>query len=258
MVAVAVDALVDRAHRTLDPELPQDRDGPAERSPRLLREQHHGDNERGDHEPELDPQVGADVVVADRQDEAHSGECERRRAAERTFEQHRPGDRTALPRVAAGRLEDAHPVAADRRRQDLPGRVRGEVRAHQPAQPVEDPACREQLLPAPGHRPDGDDHDRDRPEEVGEVRVAEDVERLPYVDLPDDVGGAEAGDDEGRADPDRAAPHREVNEACTRRSASIASSMSASEWAGDSGSDRSSAPARSVTGSGGWSGNISR
>src|SRR4029079_1440141 len=99
---------------------------------------------------------------------------------------------------------------------------------HQPAQPVVDAAAAEQLLPAPGHRPDGHDHDRDRPEEVLELRVAEDVDRLADVDLPDDVGGAEAGDDERRADPDRAALHPAVNEACTRRSAPIASSTSAS------------------------------
>ena len=90
-------------------------------------------------------------------------------------------------------------------------------------------------------------------EEVLELGVAEDVDRLAEVDLPEDVGGAEAGDDERRADPDRAASHP-VKAACTRRSASTASSMSASECAGESGSDRSSAPARSATGSGGWSG----
>ena len=42
--------------------------------------------------------------------------------------------------------------------------------------------------------------------------------------------------------------------ACTRRSASIASWMSASECAGESGSDSTSEPARSATGSDGWSG----
>ena len=94
-------------------------------------------------------------------------------------------------------------------------------------------------------------------EEVLELGVAEDVDRLADVDLPEDVGDAEAGDDERRADPDRAASHP-VKAACTRRSASIASSMSASECAGESGSDSTSAPARSATGSGGWSGKRSR
>ena len=41
---------------------------------------------------------------------------------------------------------------------------------------------------------------------------------------------------------------------CTRRSAATASRMSSSECAGESGSDRTSAPARSVTGSAGWCG----
>src|SRR5436190_725115 len=64
------------------------------------------------------------------------------------------------------------------------------------------PTRAEQLLPAPRHRPDGQDHDRDSTDEVAEVRVHEDVQRLPDVDLPEDVRGAETGDDERRQKPD--------------------------------------------------------
>src|SRR4029077_7021388 len=158
-------------------------------------------------------------------------------------------DGTALAGMPLGRLEDAHPVAADRGRQYLAGRVGGEVRAQEPAEVVVDPAAGKKLLPAPGHRHDGDDHDPDGAEEVRQVGVPQDVDRLADVDLPDDVRGTEAGDDEGRADPDRPALHA-VKAACTRRSASIASSISASVCAGESGRDSSSAPARSATGKG--------
>ena len=183
------------------------------------REEHDREHERGDDEAELDPEVRADVVVPDRQHEADRRQRERRRAAECALEQHRPGDRPAVARMPARRLEDPHRVAADRGRQDLAGCVGGEVRPQQPAQPVVDAAAVEQLLPAPGHRPDGDDHDRDRREEVLELGVAEDVDRLADVDLPEDVGGAEAGDDERRADPDRAASHPAVNEPRARGAA---------------------------------------
>ena len=45
-----------------------------------------------------------------------------------------------------------------------------------------------------------------------------------------------------------------VNDAWTRRSASTASAMSASECAGERGSERTSSPSRSATGRRGWSG----
>ena len=172
-----------------------------EHGPRAAGEEPHGEDDRREHEEELDPEVGADRVVADREHEADGRERERRRAAERALEQHRGGDRSSLALVPAGRLVDAHRVAADRGREHLAGRVRDEVRAHEPGQAVVDPADAKQPPPAPGHRPDGEDHDRDRAEEVPAVRVREDVQRLPDVDLPEDVSGAETGDDERREDP---------------------------------------------------------
>ena len=158
--------------------------------------------------------------------------------------------------MSPGGLEDAHRVAADRGRQDLAGRVRDEVRAGEPAEPVGDAARGEQQLPAPRHRQDRDEHDSGRREQVAEVRVGDHARRLGDVDLPEQVGGAETGDEERRGDAQRAAhpPKR----ACTARSASIASRMSSSECAGESGSERTSAPARSATGSGGCSGKRSR
>src|SRR5207244_6492390 len=146
---------------------------------------------------------------------------------------------------------------ADRRRQHLPGGVRREVGSGEPAEVVLDPAPGEEPLPAPGHRQNGDDHDPDRAEEVAEPGIAEHVDGLADVDLPEDVGGAKAGHDERRRDADRPPPHP-LNDACTRRSASIASWMSRSECAGEIGSDSTSAPARSATGSSGCSGKRSR
>src|SRR5581483_11882153 len=258
VVPVSVDPLVDGAQRALDPQPPEQRNRPSERPPHAAREEDDAENDGRDDEGELDPEVGADVVAADREHEPDRREGEGRRAAERALEQHRPRDRPTVAGVPPRRLEDPHRVAADRGREDLAGRVRREVRPRQPRQPVVDAAAGEQLLPAPRHRQHGDDHDRDRPEEVADVRAAEDVERLADVDLPDDVDGAEAGDDERRDDADRAPSHAPVNAACTRRSASIASWMSCSECAAESGSENTSAPARSATGSGGWSGKRSR
>ena len=164
------------------------------------REEDDAEHDRRDDEGELDPEVAADVVVADREREADDGEHERRRAAERALEQHRARRRAAGALVPARRLVDPRRVAAERRRQHLPGRVADEVRAHEPRERVVHAARGEQPLPAPRHRPDRADHDRERGEPPAGARVREHVRRLAEVDLPDDVGGAEAGDDERRAD----------------------------------------------------------
>ena len=66
-----------------------------EREKRTKRE-----HDRADDEQRLDPQVGADVVVADREREADRSERERRGAAERPLEQHGAGDVAAAAGVA--------------------------------------------------------------------------------------------------------------------------------------------------------------
>src|SRR5262249_26010603 len=128
----------------------------------------------------------------------------------------------------------------------------------QPAEPVVDAARAEQQLPPPGHRPDRDEHDPERGQEEADARVAEDVPRLAKVDLPEDVGQAEPGDHQRRDDADQPPAGQAVNAALTRRRASIASATSASECAGESGSESTSAPAFSERGSGGCSGKRSR
>ena len=176
---------------------------------------------------------------------------------EGALEQHRAGDRPGASRVAPGSLEDPRCVTAHGRRQHLPCRVADEVRPRQPAQAIVDRPRLEQPLPAPRHRQHGHGHDRHRRRQPPVVRLAEDVDRLVDVDLPDDVGEAEAGDGERRGDPHAASLRHAslpVNLACTRRMASIASAMSSSEWAAESGSDSTSFPARSATGNGCWSG----
>jgi hypothetical protein len=62
--------------------------------------------------------------------------------------------------------------------QDLPGRVRDEVRAHEPQEPVANPLREQQALPAPRHGPDGAGHDRHGEEEPAEACVREDLPRL--------------------------------------------------------------------------------
>ena len=80
---------------------------PGERPTRRREKRANAEHDRRDDEGELDPEVGADVVVADREREADRGEHERRGAAERALEQHRPRDRPAVARVAPRRLVDA-------------------------------------------------------------------------------------------------------------------------------------------------------
>ena len=64
----------------------------------------------------------------------------------------------------------------------------------------------------------------------------------------DPLGGVVGDDDDGEVEAHPA------SEACTARSASTTAATSSSECAGESGSDSTSAPARSATGSGAWSG----
>src|SRR2546427_2613390 len=138
MVAVGVDPLVRRADRAVEPDEPEQRDGAGEHRTYAPREQRDGEDDRRDYEGELDPEVGADVVLAHGEHEADRGEREGRGAAERPLQKHRAGDLAAASAVPPGGLVDPHRVAADRRRQDLPSRVGDEVGAHQPREAVVD------------------------------------------------------------------------------------------------------------------------
>ena len=82
--------------------------------------------------------------------------------------------------------------------------------------------------------------------------------RLADVDLPEENGKEAARNGDLQRDLERARHGYRVKAACTRWSASAASSMSCFECAGERGSERTSAPALSATGSGGCSGNRSR
>ena len=98
---ICVDALVHGADGPIDTQPAEQRHGPRERPPRRTREHGHGQQDRGDDECELDPEVRADVVLAEGKRKADRGERERRRAAEGALEQDRAGDRPGAPRVTA-------------------------------------------------------------------------------------------------------------------------------------------------------------
>ena len=202
VVAVGVNALVDVADRPLEREPAQQRDASRASSGRSRREksatrEHHASPT---HEGELDPEVAADVVVAEREREADRGEHERRRAAERALEQHRARRRRRPARWRRGGLVDPR-----RRRRRPPSAAPGPpcsatkyARTSQ-REPVVDAARLEQPLPAPRHRPHREHHDRER--DAGTSRscaCARMCSVFAEVDLPDDVRGAEAGDDERR------------------------------------------------------------
>src|SRR5580765_3117266 len=256
VVPVRVDGVVDPRDELVEPSPRQHRATELEQRPRTAREEQEAEDDCRDNEERLDPEVRADVVVADREQEADRGQDERRRPADRPLEEHRRRGGVAVARMASSRLVDANGVSADGRRQDLPRGVRHEVRPRQPGNGVVDALCPEQELPAPGHRQNGQQHQREREREVPRIRVRDHPQRLAEVDLPDQVGETEPRDEERQRDAQRTL--HLVREECTRPSAAITSAMSSSECAGESGSDRISAPARSATGSGGWSGRSSR
>src|SRR4029453_13690985 len=227
-----------------------------EQRPRAAREEQEAEDDRRDDEECLDPEIGADVVVADGEQEPDCGQQKRAGAANRALEEDGRCAGVAMPGMAPRRLVDAHRIAADRRRQDLPRRVGDEVRGGQPAHVVLDALRAKQKLPAPGHRQDRDHHQEEREQQVPRIRVRDHPQGLAEVDLPDEVSEAEPRDQERQGD--AKGPLHRVREACTRPSAAITSAMSSSEGAGESGRERLSAPARSATGSGGWSGRSSR
>ena len=232
------------------PDAPQERHREAKQPADSTREEDDACQDREQDEEHLDPQIGADRVAADRERKPDRREHERHRAAEGAFEQHCPGDRGAEAGMALRRLVDPRRIATDRSREDLSNRVRDDVRTGQPGKGLVDTSHAQQHLPAPGlwrHRDDGEER---RQPEPGRIGVGDDVACPAEVDLREDVGDREAGDHEGGAEPHRLALQHRAKRSCTRRRASIASRMSSSEWAGESGSESTSAPARSLTGSG--------
>ena len=87
-VAERVDAVVERAHRPLEPQPRAGAAASAQQRPRRAGEE----EERraasvAEDEHALDPEVGADVVPAEREQEADRSEEDGRRAAERALEQ---------------------------------------------------------------------------------------------------------------------------------------------------------------------------
>ena len=135
-VAVRVDRLVDRAQRTLEPQPPQERHGPRERPAR-----------RREKSSTASTTVAA-TNAASIQMYAPTSYCPTASAnptAASVTVAAPPSARSSstvpatgrvLPGMAARRLEDPDRVAADRRRQDLPGGVRGEVGPREPGEPV--------------------------------------------------------------------------------------------------------------------------
>ena len=164
------------------------------------REEHERRREAEDDEGELDPDVAANAIAADREPEAHGREDERRRSAQRALEDDGAGDGPSRAGMAAGRLVDPRRVAAERGREHLRRGVGDEGRPYEPAEALVHAARGEELLPAPRERPDGGDPDRAGGEPPADARMREDVSRLAQVDPPEDVGGREAGDCERRGD----------------------------------------------------------
>src|SRR5262249_58237872 len=80
------------------------------------------------------------------------------------------------------------------------GRAPSEVGAGEPGSGAAPAAGTQDPPPPPRHRPDRADHDREREQPPAGARVAEDVAGLPEIDLPEDLGGAESGDDERQRD----------------------------------------------------------
>ena len=263
MAAVVVDAVVERPQRPLDAHAHEQRAQTREQRARRPGEEDDEEQDGAEHERSLEPEVGADVVAADCEHEPDRPEQHRGGAAEPPLDEDDRGEVAGAARVPLGGLEDPHRVAADGRRQDLAGGVRDEVRARQPPEMLDDPLRRQQPAPPHRHGQSGHDHDRDRQGEPPEVGRREDVPRLLDVDLEEDVRDRQRRQREPDRDPHGSPhvgearylgrPHAE-NRACARRTASTASRMSSSEWAGESGNESTSPPARSATGSGAWAG----
>ena len=83
MAAKVVDAVVERAHRLLDPQAHEQRPRTPKQRPGAAGEEQEGEKERPEDEQPLEPQVRADVVVADREHEPDRAEQHRPSPAER-------------------------------------------------------------------------------------------------------------------------------------------------------------------------------
>ena len=106
-----------------------------------------------------------------------------------------PGDRRAVAGMAARRLVDPRGVAADAGRQHLADGVRDEVGARQPRDRLADAARAQEHLPAPRLRRDRDQGEHRREREPGRLAPRDRVDRLPEVDLRDEVRHGEARDE---------------------------------------------------------------
>ena len=87
VTAKDVHALVQGAQRPFEPEAAQQRHETAQESPHPAGEEQHCEDDRPDDEHAFDPEVGADVVLADGKREADSGERQRCDAAEGTLQE---------------------------------------------------------------------------------------------------------------------------------------------------------------------------
>ena len=252
VTAEVLDAVVERAQRALEPDA-RAAARRREQRPRASARRTGREHERAEDERALEPEVGADVVAADREQEADGAEQHRRRAAERALEQDdrgiaptRPGwrrevsrIRTASPPIEVGRTWPA--VYETKYARVSQATARGS------------PAPRAATASA-GHRHDGEVMIATASRNHRESRRARTSHGLADVDLPDEVARSrEPVNDKRRRR--RGGPRFMRREpAWIAPEASIASRMSSSECAGDRGSDRTSSPARSATGSDGWSG----
>ena len=99
--------LVRGPERALEPYGTQNADVPRERPARTARKEDEDGQDRCDEDRGLDPEVRADVVAPDREQEADGREQQRCEATERPFEEDRSRDRGRRSAVATRRCEDA-------------------------------------------------------------------------------------------------------------------------------------------------------
>ncbi len=182
-----VHALVERLQRLRHPDAPEQRLHATKQRPRRPREEQEADDDGAEDEHALEPQVCAHVVAAYREQESDRAEEHRRRAADAPLEEHRSGHVGRPSRVATHRVDHAHRVSPERRRQQLPGGVRDEVGAGEPGQMLDDPVRAKEPAPAQREHGDGQHHDQGRDEEPAEARLLEHVDRRSEIDLPEEI-----------------------------------------------------------------------
>ena len=251
MPAEVVDALVEGTHRPLDSEAAAGAAASGASSGRAERaKKRKMSTIVPSDESALEPEVRADVVGAEREQEPDRAEQHRAGAAEAALEQDDRGHVRRPARVPPRRLVDAHRVAADRRGEHLARGVRDEVRPRQPPEALLHPLRAHQPLPAKRHGQGRADHDRDGEREPPRVRVERACRRSRGC-RSSRRGSRARAPSGGASAPIRTERFMRRSGACTRRTASTASRMSSSACAGESGSESTSSPARSATGSGG-------